>query len=104
MMELYWYVLVFVAAFLMVWKPISISVEKNEDLNLSGYFKPKRHYFHEKCSKCGKKLKHYHWFSGKGDKMFCDVDYHGNTTWYCQECDEEIRKDAIYEVPTAERR
>lgn len=65
-------------------------------LNFHGHFKPKQHYFFEKCSKCGKRLKHYHWFWGKGDKMACDVDYHGNTDWYCEKCDNEISKNAIH--------
>jgi hypothetical protein len=65
-------------------------------LNFHGHFKPKQHYFFEKCCKCGRRLKHYHWFWGKGDKMFCDVDYHGNTEWYCEECDNEIHKNTIH--------
>lgn len=68
-------------------------------LNFKGHFKPHRHFFFEKCSKCGKRLKHYHWFWGKGDFMACDVDYHGNTVWYCKECDEELSKNAIHEIP-----
>lgn len=68
-------------------------------LNFKGHFKPRRHFFFEKCSKCGKRLKHYHWFWGKGDKMGCDVDYHGNTEWYCEKCEDEMSKDAIYEKP-----
>lgn len=68
-------------------------------LNLHGHFKPKQHYFFEKCCKCGRRLKHYHWFWGKGDKMACDVDYHGNTEWYCKKCDDEMSKNAIHEIP-----
>lgn len=69
-------------------------------LDFNGHFKPKRHFFFEKCSVCGKRLKHYHWFWGKGDKMFCDVDYRGNTEWYCEKCDEELRKDIPHIPPT----
>jgi hypothetical protein len=69
-------------------------------LNFGGHFKPKRHFFFEKCSACGKRLKHFHWFWGKGDKMFCDVDYHGNTEWYCEKCDEEIHKNIPHVPPT----
>lgn len=68
-------------------------------LNFHGHFKPHQHFFFEKCSKCGKRLKHYHWFWGKGDHMGCDVDYHGNTTWYCKKCDDEMSKNAIHEEP-----
>ena len=68
-------------------------------LSFGGHFTPHRHFFFEKCSKCGKRLKHYHWFWGKGDFMACDVDYHGNTKWFCKECDEETNKNAIYEEP-----
>lgn len=68
-------------------------------LNFSGHFKPHRHFFFEKCSKCGKRLKHYRWFWGKGDFMACDVDYHGNTEWYCEKCNNEISKNAKYEKP-----
>ena len=68
-------------------------------LNFHGHFKPKQHYFFEKCCKCGKRLKHYHWFWGKGDKMGCDVDYHGNTEWYCEECDNKIHKNTIHYDP-----
>lgn len=68
-------------------------------LNFKGHFKPRRHFLFEKCSKCGKRLKHYHWFWGKGDKMGCDVDYHGNTEWYCEECDKEISKNFEYKDP-----
>ena len=62
-------------------------------LNFNGHFKPHRHFFFEK------RLKHYHWFWGKGDKMGCDVDYHGNTQWYCEECDKEISKNFEYKDP-----
>ena len=68
-------------------------------LNFKGHFKPRRHFFYEKCSKCGKRLKHYHWFWGKGDFMACDVDYHGKTEWYCKKCDAEMSKNAIHEIP-----
>lgn len=68
-------------------------------LNFQGHFKPRRHYFFERCAKCGKRLKHYHWFWGKGDQMACDVDYHGNTEWYCKKCDDEISKNAIHKDP-----
>lgn len=68
-------------------------------LNLNGHFKPHKHFFFEKCAKCGKKLKHYHWFWGKGDKMGCEVDYFGNTKWYCEKCDAEIWADCNYEEP-----
>lgn len=78
---------------------INYLYNKEPTLDLKGHFKPKRHFFFEKCSKCGKKLKHYHWFWGKGDYMACDVDYHGNTEWYCKECDDEMRKDVIYKEP-----
>ncbi len=68
-------------------------------LDFGEHFKPHRHFFFEKCSKCGKKLKHYHWFWGKGDKMGCEVDYFGNTKWYCEKCDEEIWSAYDYEEP-----
>jgi hypothetical protein len=68
-------------------------------LNLNGHFRPRRHFFFEKCSKCGKRLKHYHWFWGKGDTMFYEVDYHGNTTYYCETCDAEMQKNYIHEIP-----
>lgn len=83
---------------MMVWKPISITKEKQEDLNFGDHFKPKRHYFYEKCCKCGRKLKHYHWFWGEGDKMYCDVDYDGNTEWNCQEC--EDKREVLHKLPT----
>lgn len=31
--------------------------------------------------------------------MACDVDYDGNTEWYCKACDDEMSKDATYEKP-----
>ena len=68
-------------------------------LDFGGHFTPHRHFFFEKCAKCGKKLKHYHWFWGKGDKMGCEVDYFGNTKWYCEKCDAEIWSDCNYEEP-----
>lgn len=79
---------------------IFATLYRNEPtLNFKGHFKPRRHFFFEKCSKCGKKLKHYHWFWGKGDFMACDVDYYGNTEWYCKKCDDDMSKNAIHEIP-----
>lgn len=78
---------------------ISILYYGEPTLDLKGHFKPQKHFFFEKCSRCGKRLKHYHWFLGKGDFMACDVDYHGNTEWYCKKCDEETSKDEIYSDP-----
>lgn len=68
-------------------------------LNFHGHFKPKKHFFFERCSKCGKKLKHYHWFWGKGDFMACDVDYRGNTTWFCENCNDELSQNVLNTVP-----
>ncbi len=68
-------------------------------LDFRGRFKPKRHFFFERCSKCGKKLKHYHWFWGKGDFMACDVDYDGNTEWLCEKCNNKQIKNCVYKEP-----
>ena len=68
-------------------------------LNFGGHFKPHRHFFFEKCSRCGKRLKRYHCFWGKGDKMYCDVDYDGNTEWYCEKCEEETSKNVELTIP-----
>ena len=38
------------------------------------------------------------WFWGEGDKMYCDVDYDGNTEWNCQEC--EDKREVLYKIPT----
>lgn len=78
---------------------VNIIASREPYLNFHGHFRPKRHFFFERCSKCGKRLKHYHWFWGKGDFMACDVDYDGNTEWLCKECDDEISKNAIHKVP-----
>ena len=78
---------------------VDILTNAEPTLNLKGHFKPKMHFFYEKCSRCKKRLKHYHWFWGKGDCMDCDVDYHGNTIWYCRECYTKINKGVIYEAP-----
>lgn len=73
--------------------------DKSPTLDFGGHFNPKRHFFFEKCSKCGKRLKHYHWFWGKGDFMACDVDYLGKTEWYCEKCDAEMSKNVLHEIP-----
>lgn len=99
---MYMYILVFIFAFLFLFSQIRIKVEKKQELDFNGKFKPKMHFFFEKCSKCGKRLKHYHWFWGKGDYMGCDVDYFGNTEWYCEECDKELHKNVLHKIPTNE--
>lgn len=78
---------------------IDIAAQKEPYLNFKGHFKSRRHFFFERCSKCGKKLKHYHWFWGKGDFMACDVDYHGNTKWFCEDCNNEQEKNRVSKYP-----
>ena len=99
MNDMFIYILVFIFGLMFLFSQGGIKVETSQELDFKNKFKPKMHFFYEKCSKCGKKLKHYHWFWGKGDKMGCDVDYHGNTEWYCEKCDDEISKNAIYKDP-----
>ena len=94
------YILVFCFAFLFLLSQVSIKCESKQDLDLGNHFKPKEHFFYEKCSRCGKRLKHYHWFWGKGDYMGCDVDYLGNTEWFCKECDDENNKNVLHKIPT----
>ena len=98
-MELYFLVFILMIATIVVFRP-TISIESKQELNLGNHFKPKMHFFYEKCSRCGKRLKHYHWFWGKGDYMGCDVDYFGNTEWYCEECDKELSKNVLHKIPT----
>ena len=94
------YSLVFAFAFMFLFSQIGIKVEKSQELDFGEHFKPKMHFFFEKCSKCGKRLKHYHWFWGKGDYMGCDVDFLGNTEWFCKKCDDENSKDVLHRIPT----
>lgn len=44
----------------------------------------------DKCSRCGKGLKHYHWLWNKVNCNYCVVDYNGNTKLYCSDCYTEI--------------
>ena len=79
---------------------ISFVVEKEQDLDFGKHFRPKEHLFYERCSVCGKKLKHYRWFWGAGDCMSCEVDYCGNAKWYCKDCNDELEKNTVYTYPT----
>lgn len=74
-------------------------IEKTQDLDFGRHFKPKKHFLFEHCSKCGKRLKHYHWFWGKGDFMGCEVDYMGNTKWFCEDCENELNKNVLHQIP-----
>ena len=94
-MEKYIGILALITAVLLFWH---IST-KEPHLDFHGHFKPKRHFFFERCSKCGKRLKHYHWFWGKGDFMACDVDYDGNTSWFCKTCNDKLSKEAVPKCP-----
>lgn len=76
-----------------------IYIEKQQDLNLDKEFKTKKHFFYERCSICGKKLKHAR-FGKKGDVMRCTVECKGKTTWYCEKCAEEyLDKKGEYQSP-----
>ena len=97
-MKAYLYLLSFLTIVLF-FKEVKLRVEKKTDLDLGGHFNPKRNFFFEKCSKCGKRLKHYHWFWGKGDFMAADVDYLGKTEWYCENCDAEMSKNVLHKIP-----
>ena len=98
-MKMYLYVLTLTTVILFISQNVKISVEKKQDLKLGNHFKPKQHFFFEKCSKCGKRLKHYHWFWGKGDFMGCEVDYTGNTKWFCEDCENELNKNVLHCIP-----
>lgn len=93
------YILTFITVVLFVLQNTKFKVEKSQDLDFGNHFKPKQHFFFEKCSRCGKRLKHYHWFWGKGDFMGCDVDYRGNTEWFCEKCEEENNKGVLHQIP-----
>lgn len=93
------YMLVVLLSIPIIWYFSLLRYDRSSELDLKGRFKPKRHFFFEKCSVCGKRLKHYHWFWGRGDFMACDVDYDGSTEWFCKDCDDERSKNAIHEVP-----
>lgn len=81
---------------------VRIVIEREQDLDFGKHFRPKEHFFYERCSVCGKRLKHYRWFWGNGDFMGCDVDYNGNTKWYCKDCNDELEKNTVYTYPTIE--
>lgn len=31
--------------------------------------------------------------------MYCDVDYDGNTEWFCEKCETEMSKSVLHEIP-----
>lgn len=98
-MRTYLYILTLITAVLFVLNVGEFKVKKSRELNFGKHFKPKRHFLFEYCAKCGRRLKHYHWFWGKGDFMGCDVDYLGNTQWYCEECDKELDNNVLHKIP-----
>lgn len=71
---------------------VNVTIEKVQNLDFGGHFKPKRQRRVEKCTKCGRKIK-------KGEKVGCVVDYHGHTEWYCEECDKDVWSDCPHEAP-----
>ena len=77
-----WLVVV-IAMVMAVSFPINITIDKVQDLDFESHFKPKKQRRIEKCSKCGRKIL-------KGEYVGCEVDYHGHTKWYCEECDKEV--------------
>ena len=97
-MKIYLYILTFITVLMFI-LDIKFKIVKKQDLDFGNRFKPKKHFFFEHCIKCGKRLKHYHWFWGKGDFMGCDVDYQGNTEWFCEKCEEENRRNVIHKIP-----
>ena len=97
-MKIYLYALTFITAMLWI-SNIKFKIEKKQDLDFGNHFKPKRHFLFEHCAKCGKRLKHYHWFWGKGDFMGCEVDYEGNTKWFCEKCETEMNKNVLHKIP-----
>ena len=97
-MNIYLYILTFITVLLFI-IDIKFKIVKKQDLDFGNHFKPKKHFLFEHCAKCGKRLKHYHWFWGKGDFMGCDVDYNGNTEWFCEKCEEENNKTVLNRIP-----
>lgn len=97
-MNIYLYILTFITVLLFI-IDIKFKIVKKQDLDFGNRFKPKKHFLFEHCAKCGKRLKHYHWFWGKGDFMGCDVDYNGNTEWFCEKCEEENNKTVLNRIP-----
>ena len=89
------YILVFSVIFLalVTTTKINFYTVEEQDLNLDKEFKTKKHFFYEKCSVCGKKLRHAR-SCKKGDNMYCTVECRGKTTWYCEKCNKE-RLDKI---------
>lgn len=98
-MKIYLYILTFVTVMLII-QNIKFRVEKRQDLDFGKHFKPKKHFLFERCTRCGKRLKHYHWFWGKGDFMGCEVDYDGNTNWFCEVCENELNDNVLQSIPT----
>lgn len=96
------FILIFLFCFLTIFitlNKFSFHIEKEQDLNLDKEFKTKEHFFYEKCSICGEKLKHAR-FGIKGDVMRCTVECKGKTTWYCKKCAEEyLDKKGVYQSP-----
>lgn len=97
-MKIYLYILTFITVILII-QSIKFRVKKTQDLYFGKRFKPKKHFFFEHCARCGKRLKHYHWFWGKGDFMGCEVDYDGNTEWFCEICENDIQDAVLNTIP-----
>ena len=97
-MEIYCYVLILMVSVLLG-SCVKLKVETHQELDLGNHFKPKKHFLFEHCAKCGKPLKHYHWFWGKGDFMGCEVDYKGNTEWFCEVCENEFQDNVLQQIP-----
>jgi hypothetical protein len=99
-MEVYLYIVILITVVLFVFQNIKFRIEKKQDLDFKGHFKPKKHFWFEHCARCGKRLKHYHWFWGKGDFMGCEVDYNGKTQWFCEICENELNDNVFQRIPT----
>ena len=87
-----WLLLLAVIISVVVSLSANVSIEKVQNLDLGRHFKPRRKRRAKKCSKCGRKI-------SEDERYGCDVDYHGKTDWYCEECNINAWSDAPYEAP-----